>query len=290
MVHPASRACWPIRSLLPVGLLLASAAATEEAPVTNPDREAGFAGALEQAFPMTPSMIHDYRDAYDATESAILTDEEPKALIDTLPVWLEPGAQAPVLHLAPRIASVVGFYDQAGHPWPVRQYVIGDGDTYDVVQLGENANTLAIAPKARLGWSNLVVALTDEPAPVVLRLRIGAEAAHFRSAVQVMKAAPHAPTAPHAPRLRAGDAELLAALIGYHLPATARRMQISGIEADVWLLGDDLLLRTRNPLLSPAWTAHMAAPDGVRAYRLKRHAHLLLAAGDRIIRARITEP
>jgi len=286
-----SRAWRPISLLLLVGLLLSSGTAGEDEPARDPERDAGFAGALGQAFPMTPDMIHDYREASAETAAAILTRREPVPLIDTLPVWLEPGSAAPVLRLAPGIASVVGFYDRTGLPWPVRQYVIGDGDAYDVVQLGEESNTLAIAPRARVGWSNLVVALMGEPAPVVLRIRIGVETAHFRSAIQVMKSGPNAPAVTDdGGRIRAGDAKLLAALIGYDLPEAAQKLHITGIEADVWLLGDELLLRTRNPLLSPAWSAHMAAPDGVRAYRLKHHSHLLLAAGDRIIRARITVP
>ena len=253
------------------------------------DRRAGFDSALESAFPMTPAMIHEYRDAYQANENAILSNPEPAPVIDTTLVWLEPGAEVPVINLSPGIATVVGFFDQAGTPWPVRQYVIGDGDNYEVIQLGDSSNTLAVAPKGRVGWSNLVVALIEESSPVVIRMNIGHHAVHYRTVVQVMKHGPNTAT-DHpitSPSLSTGDARLLSALIGYDLPEHAIRVQITGIEADAWLLDDELLLRTRYPLLSPAWSAHLAAPNGIKAYRLKIHSHILLATGDRITRARV---
>lgn len=256
------------------------------------DYQAGFRNAIESAFPMTPGMIHEYRDAYRANESAILEKVEPRPVVDSKLVWLEPGSDVPIIHLYPGIASVLGFYDESGAPWPVRQYVIGDGDNYEVVQLGENSNSLAVAPKSRVGWSNLVVALLDEWSPVVIRLRIGDQNAHFRSAIQVMKSGPNSESVLlHEPeRIRAGDAQLLSALIGYDLPSDATRISVIGAEVEAWLLDDEILLRTRLPLLSPAWSSHLSAPNGIRAYRLKLHSHLLLAAGDRIVRADIELP
>ncbi len=272
-----------------IGLLLSAVAQSEERPPADPDRAAGFADALEEAFPMTPEMIQTYRETHAANEAAILTRVEPEPLMDAMPVWLEPGASIPVVKLTPGIASVVGFYDRSGQPWPVRQYILGDGESYEVIQLGEDSNALAIAPRARVGWSNLVVALTGEATPVVIRVRISAEVTHYRASIQIMKAGPGSPSpGEDIPRIRAGDASLLAALIGYDLPDGAQKMQITGVEADVWRIGDDLFLRTRNPLLSPAWSAHLAAADGIRAYRLKPHTHLLLADGERIIRARVS--
>ncbi|MEP4209470.1 DotH/IcmK family type IV secretion protein, partial [Marinobacter alexandrii] len=123
----------------------------------------GFNESIEQVFPMTPDMIRQYRQIFEENQDAVLERVEPETTSDAGIVSLEPGEEAPTLSLAPGIASVVGFYDASGQPWPVAQYVIGSGDQFQIIQLGKDANSLTVTPLTRVGWTNLVIMLRDEP-------------------------------------------------------------------------------------------------------------------------------
>ena len=81
-------------------------------------RAAGFQSALDSVFPMTPQMVREYRRAFDANEDSTLRRPFPTPVDDAVLVSLEPG-EAPIeLSVAPGLASVVGFHDAAGRPWP----------------------------------------------------------------------------------------------------------------------------------------------------------------------------
>ena len=257
------------------------------------ERRSGFEEALTTTFPMTAEMVRTYRDTYELNEQAIHSYDEPVPILDSKLVRLDNGEDVPTINLSPGIASAIGFFDATGAPWPVQQYVIGDGTRYELIKLGDNANTLTVTPLARVGWTNLIVALAGESIPVVLILRINRTQAHFRSNVQVMKLGPNASNAVGASNnsvLQAGDAHLLAALTGNDMPAQATRIKVSGVNADAWLVDNEILLRTYDQLLSPAWSASLTGPEGIRVYRIAAHSFVLLSIGDRIVRANLELP
>ena len=87
----------------------------------------------------------------------------PEPLVDAVFVELSPGERPKELRVAPGMASAIGFFDASGRPWPIRQFVIGNADEFKVIQLGEGS--LSVSPLERVGWTNLIVALLDEPVP-----------------------------------------------------------------------------------------------------------------------------
>ena len=242
-----------------------------------PKRNAGqhsmheeFDEAIGNVFPMTPDMVRRFRRIHDENEVAARD----------VPIPVPPG-----------MASAIGFFDASGRPWPIRQFVIGNGDEFKVIQLGEGS--LSVSPLERVGWTNLIVALLDEPVPVVLRVVIDRNQAHFSRSVRILKPGPNTPavaagTGSQLPA--AGSREIMAVLSGLDLPEGTKEVAVSGADATAWLVGEDLYLRTRHPLLSPAWTGALAGPDSIRAYRLKPVSSLLLSVDGRIVLARVTLP
>ena len=267
-------------------------APTDGAADSGP-RTQGFTDALELAFPMTPDMIRTYRRHLSETERTAQEQVEPRSLSNAQLVSLDPGTKPPEVMLAPGIATALGIYDASGMPWPIRQYVVGDGEGYQIVQLGENSNTLTISPLRRFGWSNLVIALLGEAQPVVLHLLVTEESAHYRSDIHVTRLGPNASatnaTSPW-PLARAGDRELLALASGTSFPDATSKLDVQGHPVDAWLEGESVLLRTRHPLLSPAWLDSISGPEGIRAYRLPLQSTLLLAVDDRVVRAELELP
>ena len=255
--------------------------------------DAEFESAIESVFPMTPEMVRAFRQRLSENEQANLESAEPSPIMATEMIALYPSSPPPRLMVAPGIATAVGFYDGTGAPWPVRQYVLGDGEAFQVVQLGDGANTLTISPLARVGWTNLVVALAEDPAPIVLGIRVGRARAHFRANIQVMRPGPNAaataaapPDAPVLPK----DSILLSALSGAGPESGTAKVPVRGVEASAWAVGGDIYIRSRHPLLSPSWSASISGPSGSRAYKILPTSVLLFSVGGKIVAAELDLP
>ncbi|WP_411840093.1 DotH/IcmK family type IV secretion protein [Paracoccus sp. ME4] len=257
----------------------------------NADKVDGFNQAIEKNFPMTPDMIRRYREIFDDNQRALHERAEPDVRVDAGFISLEPGETPPAITLASGIASVIGFYDVTGQPWPISQYVVGAGDNFQVVPLGEN--NLAMTPLSKIGFTNLIVVLRDEPKPVVMRVGISETSAHFRHDVQILSAGPNASANTAASNLtvrEAGSQALLQFLSGVDIPKEARPVAIQGADARGWLMGDSLFIRTKNPLLGPSWVSSMSGPDGVRVYEIQKSSAALFSIDGQITRADIVLP
>lgn len=256
----------------------------------SPDRIEGFNQAVENAFPMTPEMILQYRRIFDEQQRAMLARPQPSAMVDAGFVALEPGETPGRLLLSPGIASVIGFYDATGQAWPIDQYVVGSGENFEVVALGEDSNSLVMTPLSRIGWSNLVVRLRDEPKPVVLHVEISEQSAHFRHDVQIARHGPNAEISMASASSQmtvseAGSRTLLSVLTRTDIPRGAVRVPVANVQAEAWLIGEHLYVRSRHALLSPSWTASLAGPDRIRVYELAPSAMLLFSVDGQVIRA-----
>lgn len=260
--------------------------------VMNQDKVDGFNAAIEQNFPMTPEMIRRYRDIYEATDRAMKNRVEPEAHVDSSFISLEPGEKPAQLTLAPGIASAVGFYDVTGQPWPVEQYVMGNGADFQIVQLGEGANTLVITPLQRFGWSNIIVRLKGQSKPAVIRVGVSEVVAQDRHDIQIMTMGPNAVqnTAAQSDVTEAGSGLLLSALSGVDLPANAVTVPVQGVNARAWKIGDSIVIRSKHALLSPTWSSSMSGPDGVRVYEIKSGPVALFSVDGVIVRADLVLP
>lgn len=255
----------------------------------------GFNQSIEQVFPMTPEMILRYREIYEEQQRAILTRPEPEALSTTGLVSLDPGEESPIIYVSPSVASVIGFYDATGAAWPINQFVVGDGDGFSVVRLGENSNNLTVSPQKRIGFTNIVALLKGEDKPVTLRVRISDTQVSHRHDIQVMRVGPNAELNNAVGRQsrtveEAGNSLLLATLSGVNVPTDAVPVPVEGVDARAWSHEDALYVRSRHALLSPAWTESMSGPDGMRVYRINTASVALFSVDGRIVRAELKLP
>ena len=261
--------------------------------VVSREKVEGFNQAIEQSFPMTPEMLRRYRDIFEANERALQERATPEAQVDAGFISLEPGEVPSQITVAPGIASVLGFYDMTGQPWPIDQYVLGSGADFQVAQLGLGSNNVAVTPLARFGTTNLVIVLKDQPKPVVMQVRISEEKAHYRHDVQIMAAGPNASqntAARDSHVTEAGSQILLAALSGVDLPASARSVRIDGVDARAWKVGERLFIRSKHALLSPSWLSSMSGPDGIRVYEITPGPVALFSVDGTIVRADVVLP
>ena len=255
--------------------------------------EEGFNSAIEQVFPMTPDMVRRYLRILEENERASTETPEPAPISVAEMIVFDPSDAPPRIHVAPGIATAVGFYDSTGSPWPVRQYVLGDGERFQVIQLGEGSNTLTVSALSRFGWTNLVVALADEPSPVVLRISVGRDQAHYRTNIQIAKPGPEAVSGYEASLeepIFPSDRILLDIVSGLGPTVPAVDVPVSGVDASAWLVDEDIYIRSKHALLSPAWSASLSGLYGVRAYKVPLSSVLLFSISGRIIRADLDLP
>jgi len=246
-----------------------------------------FYDALENIFPMTPEMVDKFLGTYYENEFTVSKRPEPNPLIDFQLVSLEPGREPPVVRVTPGIASAVGFFDATGTPWPVNQFVVGDGTNFEILQLGDQSNSLTISPLARVGQTNLVIALKGEATPLVLKVEISSETVHYQVNFQITRPGPEArisnpDPADHFPM--PGNQDLLKALAGSFSEEEASRVELDGINATGWIKGEELFIRSRHVLLSPPWLGSLTGPDGVVSYQLPYTSILLFSVGDRVVK------
>jgi len=246
-----------------------------------------FYDALENIFPMTPEMVDKFLGTYYENEFTVSKRPEPNPLIDFQLVSLEPGREPPVVRVTPGIASAVGFFDATGTPWPVNQFVVGDGTNFEILQLGDQSNSLTISPLARIGQTNLVIALKGEATPLVLKVEISSETVHYQVNFQITRPGPEArisnpDPADHFPM--PGNQDLLKALAGSFSEEEASRVELDGINATGWIKGEELFIRSRHVLLSPPWLGSLTGPDGVVSYQLPYTSILLFSVGDRVVK------
>ena len=260
----------------------------------SPAKIEGFNAAIDQIFTMTPEMIKRYRMIEKDHEQAIQEHPEPEEKTSVNLVLLEPGEPAPRIRVAPLIASVIGFYDITGTPWPVVQYLLGDNTKFQASHLGENSHNIVLTAGSRIGFTNLVVVLEGHDTPAVIWVRIGEEIADSRFDIQVMHPGPAAQintaTGLTDSVSEAGDSLLLAAITGVDLPPDAKSVDVVGVDARAWLVGEHLYLRSSNALLTPGWTGAMTGPDGMRVYRIDPAHTALFSVNGQYVRADIKLP
>lgn len=251
------------------------------------ERLSKFHEALESIFPMTPEMVDKFLAAYFENEVAISNRPEPNPLIDFQLISLDQGREPPVVRVTPGIASAVGFFDATGTPWPVNQFIVGDGTNFEILQLGDQSNSLTISPLTRVGQTNLVISLKGEATPLVLKVETSSETVHYQVNFQITRPGPEArisnpDPADHFPL--PGNRELLKALAGSFSEEEASRVELDGINAMGWVRGEELFIRSRHVLLSPPWLGSLTGPDGVVSYQLPNTSILLFSVGDRVIK------
>ncbi len=256
------------------------------------DKIDGFNQAIEQSFPMTPDMARRYRDIYEENERALKERPEPKAKVSAAFISLEPGEAPAQVTVAPGIASVLGFYDSTGQPWPISQVVLGSDNNFQVVQLGENSSNVALTPLVRFGWTNMIVVLQGHPKPAMIRVDVSESVVDDRLDFQVMHQGPNARAdiAPDVTIREAGSGVLLAALTGVDLPEGARSVRVDGVDARAWLLGDKIYIRTKHTLHSPAKTGFMAGPEGIKVYEIPKRSAALFSVNGQVTQATILLP
>lgn len=237
-----------------------------------------FAKMTNKLMPMSPDQIATLRELYNQNKRASAQPGlvPPKPTASSKIVDLSPGATPPIIRLASGYITSLVFLDASGSPWPVKAYDLGDPSSYNI-QWDKKSSTMMVQAVTEYKAGNLAVMLEGLQTPVMLTLMPGQRAVDYRVDVQIPALGPHARPARNTVNL-SDNGSLLAVLDGLP-PTRGRVVSVKGGEAQAWIAGNRMYLRSRLTVLSPGWMASMNSADGTHAYELPI-APVILASQD----------
>jgi ribosomal protein L12E/L44/L45/RPP1/RPP2 len=264
----------------------------------------------QEEFPLSPKEIQWVKQQMQDDQYAIHKGAPLKIVNPSLPVSLGPGAKVPTIHLAPGYVTTISVIGEDGSPWPVTSRQVGGGNSFAVSAVSQDAgapsiqdtriakkpgskasqahrvhlaplpsNLLTISPKYFGSSSNLVLTLKGVSTPVMVN--IVADGPHDKTVdgmvtLRVDRHGPDAPPPLYAPPPPSSANPDLMLFLAQTPPKGAKALHASGdFGVEAWEWNHRVVVRTRIPLLSPAWTAEVRQ-DGVMVYDLPKTRVLML--------------
>lgn len=185
------------------------------------------------------------------------------------------------------ITSLV-FSDLNGNPWFVSSVsfdctLFDDGKSCGKSPQGQQqpTNTVKLQPLRPYAYGNIVIELEGMPSPIIFMLSTGqSEENDIRIDARVAGRNPNAkPQAVSLDKMPEHDSKMGDFLDGV-APQGAQKVKVSGGQAEGWVLGGALYLRTRLSVLSPAFSNHAGSADGMHVYKFFTVVPNLLASAN----------
>ncbi|OGT38592.1 MAG: hypothetical protein A3F12_06880 [Gammaproteobacteria bacterium RIFCSPHIGHO2_12_FULL_38_14] len=246
--------------------------------VPTQDEIIAFNQMLNKNMPLTPQQVVRLRQQIDLAQRAasILPAIPPKPVSTTLMINLAPGTTPPAVRLAQGYVSSLVFVDSTGAPWPIASFDIGNPKALNL-QWDGKSNILLLQAISPYSNGDIVVRLVGLPTPITLELVTGQRIVDYRVDIHVSGIGPNTKEIPMGTPLPSSANQLLFSVLDGIAPPGSKTLQVIGGEAQAWLLGERLYVRTRLTLLSPGWRGKIASPDGMIAYELPKTSSILVS-------------
>lgn len=242
------------------------------------DSRIAFNAMLQQNMPLSPQQVVQLRQQIDLAQRAASTPPNipPKPVSSTIMVNLAPGTTPPAIRLAQGYVSALVFVDSTSQPWPIAAFDIGNPKAVNI-QWDGKSNILLLQAVAAYSDGDIVVRLVGNPTPITLQLVSGQRVVDYRADLHVSGIGPNTKEVPIGTGLPMSANQLLLGVLDGIAPAGSRTLTVRGADAQAWLLGEKMYLRTRLTLLSPGWVGTMVSPDGMHAYELPKTSSVLVS-------------
>ncbi len=280
---------------------------------------AAQAQAVQNAIPLTPAMITQLAQRYQAYQQA--AEQAGTALAEPasreVNVSFAPGVAISIIETVKGYPSAISFFDNTGQPWPVEwdtnsdPAAVATGNNCNVQQNGggggpsveaigflvcspaKGSNVLEITPMSLAPRGGLVVSLQNAPKPLTFLLMSGTSSYDADLSVHVAGPGPNAQVASISPEQDAPDtgAPFLTGMLEGVPPADAKPLSVAGVSPEdltAWKLGGNVYLRTTATLLSPEWTAS-EAEAGTTVYAVPDTPVVLLSVDGQTVSAELKE-
>lgn len=245
-----------------------------------PDQDStdAFNMLLQQNMPLSPRQVVSLRQQIDVAQraAATLPNIPPKPVSTTLMINLAPGTTPPAVRLAQGYVTSLVFVDSTGSPWPIAAFDIGNPKAVNI-QWDGKSNIIFIQAVSPYSNGDIVIRLVGLPTPLTLELVSGQRVVDYRIDIHVPGIGPNTKELPIGTSLPSSANQLLLGVLDGIAPDGSKFLTVRGADAEAWLLGDRIYLRSRLTVLSPGWTSTMVSPDGMHAYELPKTSSILVS-------------
>lgn len=203
-----------------------------------------------------------------------------KPVNSVLVASLSPGATSPVVRLAMGRTSAIIITDSTGKPWPIMNFDGLPDDNFVLNRLDGNASEgymLSVTPLGQFVSGNLVLVLKDLPSPLVIEFVTGQAEVDVKTEIRVQAIGPNAVF--HSLSMPESINPQLLSLLQGVAPSNAKILNTNTNDVQAWLVGDEMYVRTRYRVSSPAPIDMTSSPDGTFAYKMTPSPVVLYSAG-----------
>lgn len=242
------------------------------------DAGVAFNTMLQQNVPLSPRQVVELHQQIDRSQraAAVQPNIPPKPVSSTIMVNLAPGSTPPAIRLAQGYVSSLVFVDSTSTPWPIAAFDIGNPKALNI-QWDGKSNILLLQAVSPYSNGDIVVRLVGLPTPITLELVAGQRVVDYRADLHVPGIGPNTKELPIGTGLPESASQLLLGVLDGIGPAGSKLLTVLGADAQAWLLGERIYLRTRLTVLSPGWMSKITSPDGMQAYELPKTSSVLVS-------------
>lgn len=241
---------------------------------------------MSDMFGLSPEQIRELRKQSTLRQKAAseYPGGMPKAVTSRITASTAPGSTPPVVRLFPGFATSLVVTDSSGSPWPIENFSVGHKDLFEVKRLDRSSpegSALSIVPLGYYAQSNIILYLKGLSTPISVSFVSGQKEVDFRTELSVQGMGPNAQIA--AAGLPSSTNSQLLSLLEGVAPANAKVLKTGTSEAQAWMTAEGkMFVRTKLPLISPAWIGSVRSVDGMTAYEMQPTSSLLVMREGRI--------
>lgn len=244
-----------------------------------------FEKSIGNLVPLSPGQIKEYKKRLKETDRAVHKKKKlPEMNTKTRRLSLEPGGKPPVLKIAPGYVTSVAFFDSTGQPWPLSSVTIGNPKYYNVKkpQNLEPGNMITIVALKEYVDSNIVLTLQNHDMPVSVQLKtVPGESSQTDAliAFQADKYGPKAKEPTVGPGLKTTVSDTMLSFLDGVSPPKAQYLSLKPnfSSVDLWKMGKSMFLRTKYPMMWPAWTSVTNGVGGMKVYKIPQVQSFILS-------------
>ncbi|MBS1103651.1 DotH/IcmK family type IV secretion protein [Gluconobacter sp. Dm-62] len=310
-----------LMGFMPFTALAQSAAPGPETPPASPPLSAeqqDQQAAKDEAIPLTPEMIRRLGNRLKENQKAredVATEVAAPTSRPAIRVSFAPGQQTSLIFTTKGYPTAVSFVDRSGAPWPIAWNTTstsanpdglkncssdgGKGGSPAVQTTGfytcvpyAGSNTINIEPLSLSPRGGLLVTLKGAIKPISFLLLAGRGTYDDNLTVRVNEDGPNA-RQEMGPEAAPGTAEpFMNAMLSGIAPASAVPQSVEGLSPDdvrAWRMGNELYIRTRLALMTPAWDSSERGEDGYTLYAFRQTPYILLSDSGRTVSASLKD-
>ena len=250
----------------------------------------GVRDGLDSKLPLSNDEIKWIRRQMEQNQYATYNGPILKPVNRVIPVSIDPGSTPPVIHLMPSYVTAISIVDQNGVPWQMitsnvgspNQFVVSNpavrvgsgssgGSDSKIETNGAPTNLLTVQPKFFGSTSNLLLTMKGLSIPVVIMLASGnpsgSDGVDGRVVLRLNRPGPDTPPPVMTPPPPSPVDVTLLQFLQETPPKDAKKVPVSSVDTTVWRWSGSLIVRTRDTMILPAWTA-LVKQDGWNVYQI----------------------